>query len=269
MSPQPYLPFDTYLRRWALTPDGEPIITHSSQLLPVRHRDKAAMLKVATSAEECWGNFLMVWWDGDGAAPVLAHDDHALLMERAMGRISLVEMVRNGQDDEASRIICAVVAKLHAPRKKQLPDLIPLSQWFRELYPAAKKYGGTLPQASAVAEELLAEQQDIVVLHGDIHHGNVLDFQAQGFLAIDPKGLIGERSFDFANIFCNPDMETAMQPGRLMHQLKIVSEAANLDPKRLLKWILAYAGLSAAWSLEDGTSPHLALGIAKLVALAL
>lgn len=131
------------------------------------------------------------------------------------------------------------------------------------------RYGGILHQASAVAKELLAEQQDIVVLHGDIHHGNILDFQSHGFLAIDPKRLIGERSFDFANIFCNPDMETATQPGRLMHQLKVVSDAANLAPKRLLKWILAYAGLSAAWSLNDGTSPHLALAIAELAALEL
>lgn len=131
------------------------------------------------------------------------------------------------------------------------------------------RYGGILHQASAVAKELLAEQQNIVALHGDIHHGNILDFQSHGFLAIDPKRLIGERSFDFANIFCNPDMETATQPGRLMHQLKVVSDSANLDPKRLLKWILAYAGLSAAWSLNDGTSPHLALAIAELAALEL
>ncbi len=57
-----------------------------------------------------------------------------------------------------------------------------------------------------------------------------------------------------------------MQTGQLIRQLKVVFEAANLNPKRLLKWILAYAGLSAAWSLEDGTSSHLALAIAKLLA---
>jgi aminoglycoside/hydroxyurea antibiotic resistance kinase len=42
------------------------------------------------------------------------------------------------------------------------------------------------------------------VLHGDLHHGNVLDFGLRGWLAIDPKGLLGERGFDFANIFTNP-----------------------------------------------------------------
>jgi len=53
---------------------------------------------------------------------------------------------------------------------------------------------------------LLADQHDVGVLHGDIHHGNILDFGPRGWLTIDPKGLIGERDFDYANLFCNPDL---------------------------------------------------------------
>ena len=92
------------------------------------------MLKVATEAEERRGAESMIWWDGDGAARVLAHDGDALLMERATGEQSLVEMARNGHDDEASRIICAVAASLHAPRDRPRPStLVPLTQWFAEL----------------------------------------------------------------------------------------------------------------------------------------
>jgi streptomycin 6-kinase len=58
----------------------------------------------------------MLWWNGEGAARVLAHDSYALLMERAMGEASLVEMARNGRDDQASCILCAVAMTLHAPR---------------------------------------------------------------------------------------------------------------------------------------------------------
>src|SRR3546814_9972968 len=53
--------FATYLDRWALTPDGAPIATHSSDLLPVRHDGVPAMLKIARGAEEKWGGGLMVW----------------------------------------------------------------------------------------------------------------------------------------------------------------------------------------------------------------
>jgi streptomycin 6-kinase len=58
----------------------------------------------------------------------------------------------------------------------------------------------------------------------------------RGWLAIDPKGLIGERYFDYANMFCNPDYEMATAPGRLTRQLQVVAQAAELEPRRLLTW---------------------------------
>jgi streptomycin 6-kinase len=259
--------FDHYLARWDLTPDGEPIITRNSRLLPVRRGETPAMLKIAVEAEERRGAAFMLWWNGEGAARVLAHDGDALLMERAMGEDSLVEMARNGRDDQASRILCAVAMTLHTPRECPPPSaVLPLSRWFKALDPAASIHGGILVEAAAMARKLLAEPQDLVVLHGDIHHGNVLDAGPGGWLAIDPKGLVGERGFDFANIFRNPNPEIATAPGRLARQANVVAEAAGLECERLLKWILAYAGLSAAWILGDGEWPELDLAVAELAA---
>ena len=243
--------FNPYLPRWQLTPDGKPIVTACSQLLPVRYDGEPAMLKIAGEAEEKLGGLLMTYWNGEGAAQVLAYEGDALLLERADDDGKLIRMATAGRDDEASRIICAVAAKLHAPRAKPPPELLPLAEWFGELEPAAATYGGIMAEAAATARELLAEPQEIVTLHGDLHHGNVLDFGPRGWLAIDPKRLLGERGFD-TNIFCNPDagspdLEIATAPGRLARQSSIVAEAAGLERTRLLKWILAYAGLSAAW----------------------
>ena len=117
---------------------------------------------------------------------------------------------------------------------------------------AAARHGGILTACAATARELLASERDVVPLHGDIHHGNILDFGPRGWLAIDPKGLIGERGFDYANLFCNPEAEIAIAPGRLARQVDVVAEAAGLERRRLLKWIMAYAGLSAAWFLGMG-----------------
>ncbi len=259
--------FDHFLTLWDLIPDGEAIITHSSRLLPVRRGATPAMLKIAVEEEERRGAAVMVWWNGEGAARVLAHDGDALLMECASGEASLVEMARNGRDDQASRILCAVAKTLHAPKGcPPLSSVVPLSRWFETLAPAASRHGGILDKAAATARKLLAKPQEVVVLHGDIHHDNVLDAGPRGWLAIDPKGLIGERGFDFANIFCNPDAEIATAPGRLARQASVVAEAAGLERERLLKWILAYAGLSAGWTLGDGEWPELALAVAELAA---
>jgi streptomycin 6-kinase len=250
--------FGKYLARWRLVPDGDPIITPGGTLLPVRMGETPAMLKIARDAEEKFGGLLLKWWDGHGAAHVFAHEDEALLMERAEGPASLADMAGDtapgGGDDEASRLICRVVAQLHAPTPgtHPLPDLVPLVHWFRELGPAAARHGGILTACAAIASELLASERDVVPLHGDIHHGNILDFGLRGWLAIDPKGLIGERSFDYANLFCNPEAAIALAAGRLARQVEVVVEAADLERLRLLKWIMAYAGLSAAWFLGDG-----------------
>jgi streptomycin 6-kinase len=88
----------------------------------------------------------------------------------------------------------------------------------------------------------------------------------RGWLAIDPKGLCGESGFDFVNIFCNPDFALATAPGRLVRQATVVAEVAGLERKRLLQWILSYAGISAAWTSRDGDDPKLALSVAEAAA---
>ncbi len=260
--------FDSWVKRWALVPDGEPIITPGSRLLPVRLGDVPAMLKIAVDAEEKFGNLLMTWWEGDGAARVFAHHGDGLLMERAVGRQSLMRMALGGQDDDASRILCAALARLHAPRLSAPPPLVSLPHWFASLRLAAAQQGGAFSLSLASAEALLADPQEVVVLHGDMHHDNVLDFGARGWLAIDPKRVSGERGFDYANLICNPDLPTATDPGRFDRQLAVVAQAADFDPRRLLQWVLAFAGLSAAWFVEDGNSlaAQGQLEVAKLAA---
>jgi len=262
--------FNKYLTSWELVAEGAPIVTPQSKLLPVRYKNTPCMLKMATSTEERDGGNLMVWWGGQGAANILAHDGNALLMERAIGTKSLTLMAQEQQDTQASLIICEVVAKLHTHEKKTPPtSLIPLALRFKSLHDAASAHGGLFMKAATVAEELLNNPEPSVVLHGDIHHGNILDFGERGWLAIDPKGLLGERGFDYANIFCNPNSDVACNAGRLEQQATVIAEAAGLDRTRLIQWILAYAGLSAAWHLEDGTNSELAITIANQAATAL
>lgn len=125
--------FTPWLKRWNLAPDGDAIHTHSSHLLPVRRAGVALILKVTVEKDEKAGGVLMQWWDGDGAARMFAYDGEALLLERASGTRSLFAMVHDGHDDEATRILCDAIERLHAPRNKPLPELNPLELWFAEL----------------------------------------------------------------------------------------------------------------------------------------
>ena len=184
---------------------------------------------------------------------------------------SLMHMALNGEDDEATRIMCRVLARLHAPRPTPPPPLVELAPWFASLRVAAARYGGQYAECLQTAQALLAEPQDEVVLHGDMHHDNVLDFGSRGWLAIDPKRVRGERGYDYANLICNPELPTANDPERFRRQVDVICEAAGIERKRLLQWVLAFAGLSAAWFLEDDeqTAAKGQLKVAQLAASAL
>ncbi len=224
------------------------------------------MLKVALIEEEKRGNAMMAWWTGAATARVLAHEPDAILMERASGEFSLAELSRSGRDDEATRILCEVIGKLHAVQAVSPPPLISLASWFRTLESAAATHRGIFRISAAAAHNLLAEQKEIVPLHGDIHHGNILHFGPRGWLAIDPKGLYGERGFDYANLFRNPDHWNATDPAQFAQRISTVTKVARFERQRLLMWILAWAGLSAAWHLEDGTPSATAIRVAEMAA---
>lgn len=250
--------FQPWIERWGLEPDGEPFVTAyaQSRLLPVRHAGGAAMLKLAASDDERRGATIMAWWNGHGAAPVLAHADNALLMARAEGDRSLAE----APDAVAIPILCRAVAGLHAERPDP-PAVPPLAHLFRALLDGGEP---RLDGARRIAGELLASPRDEVLLHGDIHHFNVLDFGADRWLAIDPWGYRGERAYDYANILKNPDLPRITAPGRFDEGRTLIAEAAGLDPGRLLRWIYAHAGLAASWDMMDGQDTARSFAVLEL-----
>jgi streptomycin 6-kinase len=261
--------FEPWLTDWALTPDGEAFRTHPADnwMLPVRRGGIAAMLKVATHPEERRGGAVMAYYGGQGAAVVLAHDAQAVLLERLEGPRSLAGMARSGEDEAACRILCETAARLHAPRAAPIPEvIIRLDAWFAALWPRAAE-GGFFAQAAAIARELLATPAPAVVLHGDIHHDNVLDGGERGWCAIDPKGLLGPRGYDYANMICNPDAPTARR--NFDRRIAIASQISDQPANDVLRWLVAYTALSASWTLGHGGDPWQALDTGALALAAL
>lgn len=141
-----------YKQLWDLQDDGEPFNTPYSLLQPVRCHNTQCMLKIASASEDVRGNYLMVWWNGEGAAKVLKHDNAALLMERATGNGSLAEMAKTERDNEASRILCNTIAKLHSHQPPYPFRLIPLDAWFLDLESGASKLSGVFVECDRIAK---------------------------------------------------------------------------------------------------------------------
>lgn len=251
---------------WRLTPDGPPFRTPSSWLQPVRDGEVAAMLKLPFEDEERIGGQILAWFDGRGAARVLRADGQAVLIERLADDIDLVGMAEGsaGGDEAACEILCTVVGRLHADQPPPPARVHPLRPWFAALERQAGR--PDLAPAWTVADRLLAENRDPRVLHGDIHHANVLHDPGRGWRAIDPKGLFGPRGYDYANLLRNPLSALARDPDRLARRAAQVVALSGLPREDVLGWTLAHAGLSAAWSLESGDDPAHGLAVVGIAA---
>jgi streptomycin 6-kinase len=240
------------LRGWGAEPTGETWDTPSSALAAGVRDGVPVIVKVARVEEERRGGRLMAWWSRHGGLPLLEHDADAVLLRRATGMRDLTAWARTGRDDEATEVLVDTALALHAMPAPPAPvGLVPLRTWFRDLVDRPQP-DWLLDRAASLARDLLAEPGPEVVLHGDMHHGNVLDL-GDRWAAIDPKGLLGHPAFDLANLFCNPAAEVAV--ARLDARLDLVAGRAGLDRALLASWVAAWCGLSLTWS-DDETSSH-------------
>jgi streptomycin 6-kinase len=146
--------------------------------------------------------------------------------------------------------------------------LTPLDRRFRSLFRTAEATGADehYVAAAAMARRLLAEPLDCVVLHGDVHHENILRDPRGGWSAIDPKGLVGESTYDYCNTLENPIGHPGIvhRPGRLRRQAEVIAETAGMDLRRLLEFTFAFAALSECWGVEDGNATGYALEVSKI-----
>jgi streptomycin 6-kinase len=259
---------DPYLHRWSVNPDGPVTETPSSWLMPVRRGSSPAMLKVLKhSSDERNAAALLRYWDGDGAVRLYEEDENAVLLERANGSRSLMAMALSGGDTQAAEILAETVARLYARRASNIPlRLTPLPEWFSSLY-AHETVTPLLGHCAAVARGLLATERDIVPLHGDLHHDNVLDGGERGWLAVDPKALIGERTYEVANLLGNPFPygDIVHSPDRMQRLAQLYAARLGLPVERVLAFALAHAGLSASWHIEEDRDPAYRLRCADIL----
>ena len=95
---------------------------------------------------------------------------------------------------------------------------------------------------------------EAALLHGDLHHHNILAAGRQPWLAIDPKGIVGEPAYEVGALLRNPmpELLQSERPKRLLaRRLDILSERLGFERERLVGWGTAQAVLAAWWSLED------------------
>ncbi len=247
--------------RWSLTRSTPVAETATSWIFRVDQngRNSAALkiLKPERAADERRGAALLAWYGGEGAATVFDTHGDTIFMEWLDGG-TLGEPVRAGHDDEGAIAIAGVVAALHRPRAETPEDLQPLRQRFQTLFDTdVRAWPHTArdlyARASGIALKLFDRPSANIALHGDLHHDNILSSD-RGWLAIDPKGLMGDPAYELANVFLNPERgaHIAADPRRIAARADIFAQRLGYARKRILGWAAAHAALSASWELAEG-----------------
>ena len=189
---------------------------------------------------------------GFGAVKILAEEDGVLILERVLPGDSL-ESYFPLKDDEAIRIAASVMKHLH-----QAPVLVTgtfphIRDWLEVL---DKEYDipiNYLQKARHLRDQLLQTTEKEVLLHGDLHHDNILK-NGDEWVIIDPKGVIGDPAYETAAFIRNP------MPGLLLsaeavsiikNRITTFAKLLDLPENRILDWCFVQAVLAWVWALED------------------
>lgn len=264
-------------RSWRLT-IGEPFDALTwNVVLPVAREDgTTAVLKIgppgiATERESA----ALRLFGGQGAARV--HDADvdrgALLLEQLIPGTPLSEV----EDDvSATSIAAGVMRRLYRPlpERHSFPSVATLALDLDALRPTPGGRAGPIPrrlvdEAQVLFADLIASQGEVLLLHGDLHHDNILRSQRDGWLAIDPKGVAGERAYEVGALLRNPaSLLRQPAPERILsRRIDQLSSELDLNRQRVRGWAMAQAVLSVAWSVQDTGEPWAqGLAFAELLA---
>ncbi|MFD6455324.1 aminoglycoside phosphotransferase family protein [Nocardia sp. NPDC060220] len=252
---------DELLQRWSCTPDGPVMHGHVGIVIPVLCPDlPPAVVKISFPHP---GNVFepdaFATWNGRGAVQLFDRDDErfAMLLERT-GHGTLAHIT---DFDEAVGILGQLSHRLAIDAPAGLPRLSDLvADWTDELRTTAAELGDPLPRRvlDAAAETLrdLGPGQPETLVHGDLHDANVLVGEREPWLAIDPKGYVGDpaydtitvlRSYRFAPLLFAPDPAAGIRRG-----LDLFCEAAGIDRDRARRWAQVRAIKAALWGRRHG-----------------
>ena len=251
-----------YSRRWDLVvgPPLEPL--SYNYVAPATRRDGAeAVLKVGVPRDEVRTEIAALQiYAGRGAVRLLEADADscAMLLERLRPGRMLSTL---GDDDRMTEIAAEVVRRLWQPAAPG--HVFPqLADWFDGFADLRRAFGGAtgpldarlVAEAEGLSRDLLASTAEPVLLHGDFHHYNVLSADREPWLAIDPKGRVGDPAYDTSTLFYNalPEGLDDAELGRfLTRRVEVLAGALGIDRARILGWGVAQAMLSAWWSYDD------------------
>jgi streptomycin 6-kinase len=248
---------ETRALQWDVTID-ETMETPTSVIGFGRRGDDRVVLKITRKrCDESHAGEILQAFNGEGSVRVLESETGAVLLERLEPGNQLVELVRRGQDEDATAILANLMQQLSqhtAP--PHTPTVFDWARGFDRYLAIRDKQipNNLVTQARELYRTLANSQGKPMLLHGDLQHYNVLFDAARGWLSIDPKGVISELEYEVGSVLRNPveQPELLASANTIERRLDILVDTLRLDRTRVIAWSFSQAVLSAIWDIEDG-----------------
>jgi streptomycin 6-kinase len=202
-------------------------------------------------------------WDGHGAVRLIDDDPdlRALLMERLEPGDSLYPKGELASLEVGAAILREFRRPPPAGHLFRALDAVAMG-WRSDLLEQQQKVGRSeralMDQAIGWIDDLARSASETVVLHQDLHAGNILDAGSRGWLAIDPKPMVGDPAFDAASLLRDRREELSRDPEavrRMRFRLDMLAAELDLDRARMRGWAIVHA---MAWGVGDlGTDEKL------------
>ena len=247
--------------RWGLVGVGDVFSgARASFVAPVNSRTgNALVLKVSPSVSWLRHEYgALAHWDGRGAVRVVEVDLDlgAILLERATPGTALLD---SSQSDVAATHIFAEAAAVLGSAGFEKSDLPAIASWLqrldRSLPPhAPPELESARFDARTLSDALVTSVGHRVVLHGDLHHANLLRHGSDSWVVVDPKGIIGPEEAEPAAFLRNPRAYILAHPdpvALLTVRTSIISERLGYEAARVAGWGYVLSVVAAVWALED------------------
>jgi streptomycin 6-kinase len=252
----------TFSRKWNLAMAGDPYKLSFHYVVPVlQDAGVTAVLKLGVPTRESIAETRALRIFGaHGAVRLLASDEAkgALLLERVTPGHTLATLRDEAQ---AAEIAARIMIELWEAKAGDV-EFPSLESWTSGLGKLRARFsGGTgrldpalVDIAQNLRTELLQSKEPPCLLHGDLHHFNILYGTASGWVAIDPKGVIGDPSYEPASFLLNPDPSIFLDRSMQQTRITVLADRLKMDAQRITRWALVHAVLAAWWTIEDGGS---------------
>jgi len=247
--------------RWSLeVMPPFPVESYSYVTPAVRVNNEPVVLKVGVPGRELTCQIeALRHWNGSGICRLLEADAQRgfLLMERVLPGEPLKTIA---DDDQVTRVAMDVMQRLWKPAP-ELHVFPSVAEWAGDLQKLRARFnGGFGPFPAALVEqaerqfaELAGDASPSMLIHGDMNWGNILRGQREPWLAIDPKGVVGNPLYDVATFLNDPpeSLIEAELKRLLARRVAQIAEILGVDRARVKSWAQAHCVLAGYWTYED------------------